>query len=450
MDVHGAVASGLNHPGSGFRNPRILITFTWFFLLLAAYYLVRPVRDEMGAAAGVEQLPYLFLATLVAMLVLHPVLAWLVRCYRRRRVVAGLYGLFAWNLAVFYFLLSQGSEETVLWAVRAFWVWLSVFNLFAISLFWSVTVDQLGVAEAKHWFGVLALGGTLGGAVGSGAASLLSPLVAPVTLLPLSGVLLLAAAGFVLLLPARRCEAGPPAAADVPAAGEPLERELNLDQPVGGSVWNGILHTLRSSYLAGIALFMILFTTTTTFLYFQQADLFVREFADRGVRTAMFARVDVAVNLLAAVLQLVATRALLERKGVRFTLLLLPVLSVGGFLLLAWLPAVAALIGFQVLRRAGNLALARPAREVLYTVVSLEDKYKAKNLLDTLVYRLGDQVGAWSWALLTGLGLGFRGVSLAAALLSVGWVCLAAWLGRRQEELATERFRVTANAAVDS
>lgn len=415
---------------------RIVLSFAWFFLLLAAYYLIRPVRDEMGAAAGVEQLPYLFLATLGAMVVLHPVLAWLVRRYRRRRVVAGLYGLFAVNLGLFCLLLLRGSETTVLWTVRAFWVWLSVFNLFAVSLFWSVTVDQLGVAEAKHWFGLLALGGTLGGAVGSGAAAVLSPLLAPVTLLPLSALLLVAAAGCVLLLPARRGSAVPVTATETTAAGEPLERELNLDQPVGGSVWNGILHTLRSSYLAGIALFMILFTTTTTFLYFQQADLFVREFADRGLRTAMFARVDVAVNLLAAVLQLVVTRVLLERKGVRFTLLLLPVLSVGGFLLLAWLPAVATLIGFQVLRRAGNLALARPAREVLYTVVSLEDKYKAKNLLDTLVYRLGDQVGAWSWALLSGIGLGFQGISVVAAGLSLIWVFLGAWLGRRQEQLA--------------
>ena len=209
------------------------------------------------------------------------------------------------------------------------------------------------------------------------------------------------------------------------------------ETPIGGSAFSGLSHTLSSSYLINVSAFILLFAVTSTFLYFEQAEIARQSFADRGARTAFFARVDLWVNVLTLGAQLFLTGRVLRWFGVALTLAALPLLSIVGFGSLALAPTVAVLVVFQVARRAGNFAFARPSREVLFTVVPREDKYKAKSFIDTVVYRLGDQVGAWSYAALGMIGFGMTGVALVAVPLSLAWLINGLWLGRRQQLLET-------------
>jgi len=193
---------------------------------------------------------------------------------------------------------------------------------------------------------------------------------------------------------------------------------------------------VRSPYLLNITVYMLLFTILSTFLYFQQADVARRAFTSRAARTAFFANIDLAVNVLTLVIQLFLTARLIRGLGVALTLTLLPALSVAGFAILGWSPTLWAVVGFQVLRRAGNFAVARPTRETCFTVLPREDKYKAKSFIDTFVYRAGDQIGAWSYAGLGAAGLGLGGISLVGALVAVAWLVNGLWLGRQNEALA--------------
>jgi len=220
------------------------------------------------------------------------------------------------------------------------------------------------------------------------------------------------------------------APAQRPSGGDAAQREA----PIGGGVLDGMLHTLRSPYLLNVCLFMLLFTVTSTFLYFQQASIARDYFPDRAARTAFFAQVDLIVNLLTLAMQILLTARLLKGVGVALTLAALPALSAIGFAALAAAPVIAVLVSFQVLRRAANFALARPTRELLFTVVSREDKYKSKTFIDTVVYRTGDQVGSWSYLGLTALGLGVAGVAAVAVPLGLLWVASSLWLGRRFRE----------------
>jgi AAA family ATP:ADP antiporter len=214
------------------------------------------------------------------------------------------------------------------------------------------------------------------------------------------------------------------------AAAKPSEQAV-----IGGSIFAGLKHAVSSPYLVNMGVYILFFTVTSTFLYFQQAEIARDSFADRGARTAFFARVDLWVNSLTLGAQLFLTGRVLRWIGVALTLSMLPLLSVLGFSALALTPTIAVLVVYQVIRRAGNFAFARPTREVLYTVVPREDKFKAKSFIDTAVYRLGDQVGAWSYAGLGMLGLGLTGISMVAVPLSLAWLVNALWLGRKQKTL---------------
>jgi len=210
---------------------------------------------------------------------------------------------------------------------------------------------------------------------------------------------------------------------------------MREDAPIGGPILSGLSHALKSPYLINVSLFMLLYAVTSTFLYFQQAEIARISFADRGARTAFFARVDFWVNVLTLGAQLYVTGRTIKWIGVALTLAILPSMSIAGFSTLAWTPTIAALVVIQVTRRAGNFAFARPSREVLFTVVPREDKYKAKSFIDTVIYRLGDQVGAWSYAGLGALGLAMTGISLVAIPISIVWLLNSLWLGRKQKRL---------------
>ncbi|HEY0879338.1 MAG TPA: MFS transporter [Zeimonas sp.] len=412
------------------EGPLLAWSLLLVFSLLAAYYLIRPIRDEMGVLGGVGNLQWLFTATLVAMLVLNPAFSALVRRLPRERFLALAYLFFAANLVAFAVAFQVASPGQETWIGRVFFVWTSVFNLFVVSLFWALMVDVFDSEQGKRLFGLLAAGATVGAIAGSSSTASLIATLGKGRLMLASAALLVVACACVLAVSRRsaRTHARNGSGAD------------RVDAPVrgviGGSAWAGLTHVARSPYLLAICGYMLLFSITSTLLYFLQAEIVAARFDDRIARTRFFASIDLAVNASTLLVQLFVTGRVLHRFGVARTVSILPALSVAGFAALAFAPTVAVLVAAQVGRRVLNFGLARPTRELLFTVLSREDKYKAKNAIDTVVYRAGDQVGSWSYALLASAGLGPTGIALVAVPLSIAWLANSWWVGRRQETLA--------------
>jgi AAA family ATP:ADP antiporter len=402
----------------------VLLAAAYFFFVLASYYVLRPIRDEIGAIGGGERLPWLFLGTLGATLALTPLFGTLVARLPRARVATWSYRLLSACLVGFFALLRDPATAPA-WAAPVFFVWVSVFNLFAVSLFWSVMTDAFRAEQARRLFGMIAAGGTLGGLAGGLLTGWLVGLLGAAPLLLVSGVLLECALRCMRALTAR-------AAA---TAGEQARIER---APVGGGALAGLAHVVRSPYLAGIALFIALFTIGSTFLYYLQAQIVAAAFTDRAARIAYFANVDAAVNAATLLLQLFVTGRLFARIGTTAMLALLPLASIAGFAALAAFPVVAVLVAFQVARRTLDFALMRPAREALYVPLAREDKYKTKNVIDTFVYRGGDQLGIWAQGALVAFGLGVPGIACVGVLLAAAWLALAVWLGRTHARLQGE------------
>lgn len=418
----------------------VLLSALYFFFILSAYYVIRPIREEMAVAGGVENIPWLFTGTLAAMLLVHPIFAAVVSRWTRRRFVTLTYRFFMLNLLVYFVLLRAVTDgDASVWIGRTFFVWISVFNLFVVSVFWSFMTDIFRERQSRRLFGLIGVGGTVGGIVGSSITAFLAGFLSPATLL-LFSVLLLEGAVLCLKALDSRC-ANRPAGADGSGGGGEME------QVIGGSALEGIRRVLASPYLLGIGAFMLLFTIGSTFLYNIQADIISRTFATSAERTSVFARIDLSVNVLTLLTQLFLTGRILKWLGVRLALGVLPVLSILGFLALGAAPVFAVFVVFQVLRRAGNFALAVPTREVLYTVLPRRDKYKAKNFNDLFVYRAGDQIGVWSFAGLRALGLGSSALALTMVPLAGLWLLIALWLGRKQSALAKARTAPRLRAA---
>ncbi|MFP4560431.1 MAG: NTP/NDP exchange transporter [Thiohalorhabdus sp.] len=411
--------------------------FLYFFSLLAAYYVVRPLRDEMGIEGGVENLPWMFTATFLAMLAAVPLYGAASARFPRRRLVPGVYLFFLANLLAFYAAFRMAADPA--WVARVFFVWVSVFNLFVVSVFWTFMADLFTNEQGRRLFGAVAAGGSAGAVAGPALATGLVQVLGTHELILVSAALL----AFTLVCIARLLTQAPRLRAEGEAeeeAGEdagPEETEGGL----GGGAWAGVRLLARSPYLLGVAGYILLYTATSTFLYFLQAHIVEDHLADADARTALFAAMDLAVNILTVGTQLFVTGRILSRLGVGVGLALLPGLVAAGFAVLAFAPLLGVLVVFQVLRRAANYAVARPAREVLFTVVGREARYKAKNVIDTVVYRGGDAVTGWAFAGLTGLGLGLAGVAAVAVPLALAWLGLGLALGRRQEARAANPIR---------
>ena len=396
----------------------------YIFSVLSSYYIMRPIRDQAGVAGGVNNLQWLFTGTLVGMLVLNIPFAYLVKKLPRARFIPITYHFFVANIVVFAALLYWSDAQQTIWVGRIFFIWVSVFNLFVVSVFWQMNVNLFSPEQGKRLFALIAAGATIGAIVGSSLTATLARYVSPMFLL-LGAALLLEVAVFAV----GRLSGLSPTLHRQPTAGA-------TEAPIGGSVFAGITHAFRSRYLVNVSLFLLLFAVTSTFLYFQQAGIVSRSFSDRGAQTAFFASVDLLVNVLTLTVQLFLTGRIILLIGVALTLGFLPALTIIGFGALALFPTIATVAVFQVLRRASDYAIARPTREVLFTVVPREDRYKTKSFIDTVVYRTGDQVGAWSVALLRWAGLGTAGTALVAIPIAALWLINALWLGRRQELLA--------------
>ena len=402
----------------------VLWSFSYFFALLCSYYIIRPLRDEMGILGGVENLQWLFSGTLLAMLAAIPLFGWVSSRYPRRQFLPYTYSFFILMLLLFYVLMQQQTSPLI---ARAFFIWTSVFNLFVVSVFWSFMTDLYSNAQARRLFGFIAAGGSIGAIAGPAITAILVQSLGNHNLLLVSALFMSWSLVCIYRLSSW---------SNTAIQSDPAHPSAAPEQPIYGSVWSGITLVMRSPYLLGIVLLMILFTTLATFLYLMQAQIIRDAFVDSAQRTAVFASIDLVVNALTLLLQLFVTSRLIQRFGLPVVLAIIPLLLAAGFLLLGISPLLSILLLVQIIRRAGNYALMRPAREMLYVVLSREEKYRAKNVIDTIVYRFGDAVSAWVYTAMRSLVLGLSGIALIAVPLALFWAWIAFGLGRKQETLA--------------
>jgi len=406
-------------PATPAERAAALWSFGWFFMLLASYYVLRPLRDRMAIEGDVKALPWLFTATFVTLVALQPVYGVLVAKLPRRRFVPIVYQFFAANLAAFWLLLVAGIQPVVV--ARVFFVWVSVFNLFAVAVFWSFMADAFTSEQGTRLFGFIGAGGTAGG--------LLGPLVTIVLSVPLGPHHLLLVALLFLEL-AVLCVARLERSADRG------RRARNDDGRVGGSMFAGLAEVLRSPYLLAMAAWIALQSLGATVLYLEQAQIVAGTVHGAAEQTRLFAGVDLAVGLLTLATQVFATGRVLERFGTGAGAAALPLVYLVGFSALALAPALAVVLAFQVVQRWANFALANPARQVFFTVVDREAKYKAKNVIDVVVYRGSDAASSWLFDSLQAWGLKLGAIALGALPLAAAWLMLSSALGRMHERRA--------------
>jgi AAA family ATP:ADP antiporter len=402
--------------------PALLASFATLFCMFASYTMLRPVRDTMGISSGLDKVPLLFWGTFFVMLGLQPVYGWLTSRFPRSVFLPWVYGFFTANLLAFYLWFLLVQDHTLI--ARIYFVWVSVFNLFVVATFWSLMADVFTREQAGRMFGFIAAGASSGGLVGPAVAQYLAIPLGTINLLPISAGLL--ALSLVFMRRVILWQRAQGVAAGV--------RAEDTDRALGGSMFAAFQQVVRSPYLLGIALFVFLVTWVSTFLYLEQLAYVARIFATRDQSTRFFARVDFWVQAVSLVAQLFVFARLFKWVGLRVMLVSVPILMTAGYALFALVPVFAVLVGVLAVRRVGEYAITRPCRDSLFTVVTREEKYKAKSLIDTFVYRGGDATSASVYkALTTSLGAGPSAIGWFGALISALWVVLALALGRAQE-----------------
>src|SRR5437764_9122656 len=410
--------------------------FAFHFLILTAYYIVKPIRDGIAASNKLETLPWMFTATLIVMLFANVIYAAIVARMERRKFIPFAYAFFILVLLLFFALMRRGSPAQQLWTGRAFYVWVSVFNLFNTAIFWAFMTDLFTVEQGKRLYAFIAVGGTLGAIGGAYLTKNLIRGMGQANLVAISAAMFAIVCLLVRFFPNNFTEGNKVAPA--------------REEPIGGTAWSGITHIARSPYLMGLAATILLYTTTSTWAYFQQTTLAGAALKTSADRTVFLSNLEIWVNSITLFIQVFLTGRFLKWFGVAFTLTALPFLSMLGFTAMAIAPSLAMLAFFQVIRRAAAYALIRPSREILFTVLKREDKYKVKGITDTLGYRVGDQLGAWSYGGLgpIGWGLSLNIISWFAVPITAGWCLLSLWLARKQHALAVAQRQEIPEVAV--
>jgi AAA family ATP:ADP antiporter len=410
----------------------VLLAFGYFFFVLACYYVLRPVRDEMGIRSGVRNLPWLFTGTFVASLIIAPIYAALVARLKRSRFIPLVYGFLIANILAFWALLTAGAYAAQ--TAIVFFVWITVFSVFAVSVFWSFMADLFNADQAKRLYPVIAAGGSLGGFAGSATVTGLAKVIGPANLLGVAALLLTLALACAMSLERQPLGRTPD---QEPGDSTVGGRFLQVDKAIGGGWLSGLATILKSPYIGGVALWVLLLSLANTFAYYMQAEVISAANLDSASRTQIFGAIDLATNILIPLIQLLVTGFLLRRIGVGATLAIVAAVAVLGFLSLAAMPLLAVVIAVQIAYRAGSFALSNPAREALWPVVDREQKYKAKNVVDNVVFRGGDVANAWIYNTLSAVaGLGVAAIAVIGAAVSAGWIALSLGLGRAQARKA--------------
>ena len=400
-------------PGEG---RALLWAASYFFFLLFSFYLLRPMREAMGIAKGADKLPWLMTGTMLAMFALHPLYAMIVSRMPRRRFIPLVSHFFAANMLLFLAAFGLLPEHGGAALGYAFYIWLSVFNLFVVSVFWGLMADVFNEDQGKRLFGVISVGGTLGAVVGAAVTQNLSQGGFGIRFEPA-----------YLMLPALACLEVSVFCMIRLAERFGLSRTGSGPKEPGPDYREGMRLIRHSRYLQLICLYIVLFTITSTFLYLSQGDIVARSFTGAAERTAAFATIDVWGNVITLAVQVFVTSRLLRGLGVPGVLLILPVLTLAGFAALAIWPVFLTLAVVQVLRRGLHYAVDRPAREILYIPLGPEEKYKSKTFIDTVVYRAGDFIGVWAPTFLGAMAVS---VSIASLGTAAAWIGSGAWLGR--------------------
>ena len=410
-------------PATPQERAAALWSFAYFFALLAGYYVLRPLRDQMGIAGGVKNLPWLFTATFLTLLVAQPVYGALVARLPRARFIPIVYHFFVANLIVFWALLTFDIETAVV--ARVFFVWVSVFNLFAVAVFWSFMADLFTSEQGKRLFGFIGAGGTAGALLGPIMTIWLSVPLGPVNLM-IAAVIFLELAVFCVYRLERNVVVHARAETQAPT------------ESIGGSAFAAIPELVRSPYILGIGVWVALLSYAATIIYFEQAHIVSEAVKSAGLQTRIFASIDLAVSVLTLVTQLLITGQVLKRVGTGVAAAALPAVYIVGFAVLAMMPTLIVVVTVQVVQRWMNFAIANPARQLFFTVVTREEKYKAKNLVDVVVYRGSDALSGWIFDTLQGLGLKLGAIALCSLPIVAGWAVLSLALGRVQEKRSAQ------------
>jgi AAA family ATP:ADP antiporter len=406
-------------PATPQERAAALWSFAYFFTLLAGYYVLRPLRDQMAITGGIRNLPWLFTATFATLLVAQPLYGVLVAKLPRARFIPIVNHFFVVNLALFWLFLTLQIDTALV--ARMFYVWVAVFSLFSVAVFWSFMADLFTADQGKRLFGFIGAGGTAGALLGPVLTIWLSVPLGPTNLL-IPAMMLIEAAVFCVWRLEHAATARQAGHADT--------------QRLGGGAFAALPELIRSPYLLGLAAWISLQSFCATILYFEQIHIVAAEVQGAGAQTRLFAAIDLAVNLLTLATQLLATGQLLKRFGTGVTAAALPAVYVAGFLAVFLTPTLAAVLAAQVAQRWIHFALANPARQVFYTVLGREEKYKAKNLIDVVIYRGSDALYGWVFDSLQLLGLKLGSIALVAAPVAAIWLALSAALGRAQEQRA--------------
>ena len=396
-------------------------SFTYFFCVLSSYYVLRPVREEMAVFSGANTIPWLFMGTFVAMLVATPIFGWVASRFPRRKFLPWVYLFFICNILIFWavFSMAVDREQNHVWLGRIFFVWLSIFNLFVVSVFWSFMADIYSREQGRRLFGIITAGGSIGALLGGVATSALVVQIGFQNLFPIAAVLL-GAAIFCI----RRLR-------NWVSAENEIKGVAKKGKPLGGSPFAGVTHMMSSPYFAGIALSSIIASLLGTALYMFTANLLEQSELGTNERTQFFSNINNVTNLIALLCQMFVVRHVVSRFGVGVSLALMPVVSIAGFAMLAINPTLAAVAILTIARRGIGFGLTKPTTDMLYSVVTPEEKYKTKNFIDTAIYRGGDLVGTWSVrGLMSGLGMSLSAVAWVMVPFTALWAVIAIWLGR--------------------
>ena len=401
-------------------------SFAYFFCVLSSYYIVRPVRETMAVGSGPKTIPYLFIGTFVAMMFATSVFGWVASRFPRRTFLPWVYLFFSANIAIFWILFTQAvdSGESTVWLGRAYFVWVGVFNLFVVSVFWSFMADIYTREQGRRLFGIISAGGSIGALLGGIATSVIVTTIGTHNMLPIAGTLLLLS--LICITQLRKWV--------ISEHEDEINETAASDKPLGGSTFSGITHLLSSKYFTSIGITSLIASTLGAALYMFTAELVAVEIPDPDEQTRFFSNINVASTFLTIIFQAFVVRHVVGRFGIGRALVLLPVVSAIGFAMLAMDPVLAVIVILTIVRRAVGFGFSKPATDMLYSVVTAEDKYKTKNFIDTAVYRGGDVIGTWFIKSMSAIGI--AGISVVMVPIAVFWAFVSLWLGRRYKRKA--------------
>lgn len=397
-------------------------SFVYFFTLLASYFILRPLRDEMGIANGASNMQWLFSGTFVVMLIIVPVFGYVTSKFKISSVLTFSYVFFIINISLFYYLFKVNLLVNTLPIV--FFIWLSVFNLFAISLFWSFMVDIFTSNQSKRLFGVISAGGSLGAISGPLISTSLSSKIGIGNMFLVAIILLFFS--LIALKMVIRIQK------NIKVNHKSTFNSFKNTLLTRATLFNAIKLVIASKYLKALVLFILLYTATSTFLYFEQANIIERNIESSSERVQYFSTVDLITNTLAIFGQLFLTSKIIKQFGLSLSLSLIPLLIAIGFIILSTYTTLSIIAILLIVHRAGNYILLHPGREILYTVCNREEKYKAKNFIDTAVYRGGDAISGWVFAGLISIGYGLSFIAIIAVPIIILWGYIGFRLGKKQ------------------